>query len=75
MQEMPVYVRIRTPTDVVELMKKLKVKIIETKNQLEKISILVKEEESKISEWNGKFNSINEKIITLQNNLLKPESV
>ena len=75
MNDLPVFVRIKEPGDILELVSTLREVIKDTRVTLEKIDSLSVEESAKLEEWKLHFTDVNGKLDSINDMLLMPRGV
>ncbi len=75
MEQMPVYVRIKDPKQIQDIIGFLHVKIAEARSTLQKIKELSGMESHHAAEWKANFDEINRKLNEASASLLEPERV
>ena len=75
MNDLPVFVRIEEPGDILELVATLREVIKDTRLTLEQIDSLSADETAKFAEWKLHFNDVNSKIEGMNDMLLMPRGV
>ncbi len=71
----PVFVKIEDYKNVLELMEKLKKRLADAKQMLEKISELKREEDAIIESWQSDIEKVEEKIEFIDRTLFEPENL
>ncbi len=72
---MPVFVKVEEYKDVLDVMELIKNKIVQAKDVLGKINELKNEEDSELEVWKTNLEEIENKIDSIDQSLLAPESV
>jgi len=75
MNDLPVFVRIEEPGDILELVATLREVIKDTRLTLEKIDSLAVEESDKLAEWKLHFTDVNHNLNRINDLLLTPRGV
>jgi hypothetical protein len=70
---MPLFIKVENYKEVLELMRTIKKRIAESKRNLEKISSLKAEEDSKIEEWEEIIMKLEKKIDFVDENMFEPK--
>jgi len=73
MEKMPVFIKIESYEDVLDLIEMIRKKTNEAKTTLLKINELKEEEERKITIWKDNLFSIENKLDELNNKLFQPD--
>lgn len=71
----PVFVKIEDYKNVLELMEKLKKRLADAKQMLEKISEMKREEDAIIESWQNDIEKVEEKIEFIDRTLFEPENL
>ena len=74
MEKMPVFIKIDSYKDVLELMNLVKNKVEKAKELLVKINDLKVEEDAKLEQWRHNLLEVDDKLNDLDNRLFEPEN-
>jgi len=74
-KNMPVFIKVERYEDISKTIMKIRQRLKEAKDSLEKISNLRGQEEREIEEWNAELESVEERLATIEETLLHPEQV
>lgn len=73
-RDMPIFVKIDDYKEVFDVLELIKTKLAQAKNTLEKIDELKEQEDAEIDLWKGNIDEIEERINSIDESLLEPES-
>ena len=74
-KNMPVFIKVERYEDISKTITKIRQRLKEAKDSLEKISNLRGQEEREIEEWNAELEAVEERLSTIEETLLHPEQV
>ena len=74
-KNMPVFIRVERYEDISKTITKIRQRLKEAKDSLEKISSLRGQEEREIEEWNAELESVEERLSAIEDTLLHPDQV